>query len=218
MTKHFIIFGAPGSGKGTQAKKLVKHFGLNYLGTGDLMRIELNDKTDLGKKIKDIIESGGLVDNQTANELVDQALKNLRFGSSVIFDGYPRTLNQVEHLQDYFNATKSKVFVLNLKVDSKNLIERISTRRVCQNCKKIFQNPAQLKIKKCDECHGDLILREDDKPDVVKERLAVYNDQTKPLIDFYKNLKVLIEIDGNPPIDEVADEIELKVKKIFSDS
>ena len=218
MLKHFIIFGPPGSGKGTQAKRLVKRFGFEYIGTGDLMRHQANANTVLGKKFKEILEngSGKLLDDQTTNEMVDDALRDLEDGRSVIFDGYPRTLPQVKHLGNFFEANKAKLYVLNLKVDEKNLIERIGTRRICADCKQILQNPDQLETTQCRECGGKLITRPDDQPQVVKNRLEVYNKQTKPLLTFYKQNAELVEIDGNPPIDEVFDEIEAKVGKILA--
>jgi adenylate kinase len=216
MLKDFIIFGPPGSGKGTQAKRLVKRFGFKYVGTGDLMRRELSEDSDLGRKIKRIVESGGLVDDETANQLVDRALSDISVSEIRIFDGYPRTLGQAKHLQDYFDEKKIRPYVLNLNVVLKNLIDRTSTRRVCESCKKIFQNPEELKIQACTECGGNLVTREDDRPEVVKNRLGVYNEQTKSLLDYYREHGILIEIDGNPPIDEVGDEIEQKVEDILA--
>lgn len=215
-TKHFLIFGPPGSGKGTQAKRLVKRFGFKYLGTGDLMRQELEDGKVLGIKIKKILESGKLVDDDTANSLVDEALVDLSKNKNIIFDGYPRTIPQAEHLQNYFENNHNEVYAIFLNVTEENLIERMGTRRICEACKKIFQNPAELKIEKCSECGGKLIKREDDRPEIVKKRLEVYNKETKPLLDFYGKHATIVTVDGNPPIDEVSDEIELKVEAILS--
>jgi len=218
MLKHFVIFGPPGSGKGTQAKRLVKRFGLEYIGTGDLMRQEANSDTPLGKKIKEILEGvgGKLLDDQTANEMVDDVLRDIEPDQSIIFDGYPRTMNQVEYLEGFIETNKIKLYVVNLKVDDANIIKRTTTRRICENCKRIFQDPEQLKISKCLECGGKLIARTDDKVEVVKNRLKIYNEQTKPLLSYYRQNKELVEIDGNPPQDEVFDEIESKVENILS--
>lgn len=219
MLKHFVIFGAPGSGKGTQARRLVKRFGLFYIGTGDLMRAEAAANTDLGRKIKLVLEDHGgiLMDDKTANEMVDHKLIDLSHDQSAIFDGYPRTIPQAEHLAKYFEKTKNKIIILNLEVDLKNLLDRTATRRICEKCRKPFQNPAQLGIDKCDECDSKLVVRPDDKPEIVKNRLEVYAKQTKPLLDFYRKNGQIIEVDGNPPIDEVWDEIETKVQTILKD-
>lgn len=217
MTKFIIILGPPGSGKGTQAKTFSKNFNLLYFGTGDLMRQEAKKGTDLGKKFQTVWDKGKgeLVRDELVEELVESKLEGLDFKKGIIFDGYPRTIKQAEKLTELLNIKPKELIVLNIQVSSPLLMNRTTTRRVCNECNKIFFQPEKRGIKTCDKCGGMLLQRQEDKIEIVKKRIEVYEEQTKPLIDYYKNNATFINIDGSPSIQKVTEEIVQKLKRYF---
>lgn len=214
MKKYFIILGPPGSGKGTQAKKLAQKLSYIHFGTGDLMRKEAEKGTPLGLQFKKVWKKGKgeLVSEDLVQKFVAQKIHELDISKGVVFDGYPRTVSQANHL---FRILKEKsidnLVVFNLVVNTDELIKRLETRRVCQGCKRVFQDPDSLGITDCNDCEGKLIQREEDKSEVIRRRIEIYNKQTAPLIDFYQKTNNLIEINGNPPIKEVWAEIQEKI-------
>jgi len=203
MNKIIIIFGPPGSGKGTQAAKIAKEYGLSYFGTGDLIREEAAKETEFGKKFQEILNDsqGRLVPDELVEQFIGERIKNLDFNKGVIFDGYPRTINQANSLKSILGGIKPLVLIL--KVDTSAIIERILSRRICENCEKIFENPAKMGIIKCDACGGKLIQRGDDNADTISKRIDIYENETAPLVDFYQKEGKIIEINGNPSIEEV---------------
>lgn len=211
-TKYLIILGPPGSGKGTQAKKIAKEYGLAYFGTGDLIRQEAEKKTKFGKIFQETLNNGHgrLVPDEIIEQFVSEKLKGLDLTCGVVFDGFPRTIGQANSLKKVFGGIKPSVLIL--KVDTSFLIGRILTRRICENCERVFENPAKLGITKCDACKGKLIQRVDDNADTIAKRIDIYESQTAPLIDFYQKEGKIIEINGNLPIEEVWGEIQKKVK------
>lgn len=207
----YIFLGPPGSGKGTQAKKLAERLKLYYFGAGDILRTQVEEKTPIGEKIAQFWAQnpGGLIDDNLVDQIIAAQNKKIPSGKGIIFDGYPRTIKQAESLEklrpnDDFRA-------ININVTDESLIKRLSTRRVCENCAKVFYRADLSGLKKCDHCQGPLIQRQDDDPEVVKERIMVYNQMSKPLINYYRNKNILIDIDGEPPIDKVEKEIWEKV-------
>jgi len=212
MNKVIIIFGPPGSGKGTQAAKIVQKYGFAYFGTGDLIREEAEKETEFGQKFKGILTDGKgrLVPDELIEQFVASKLKSIDLNKGVVFDGYPRTIHQANSLKNILGGIKPLILIL--KVDSSLMINRVLTRRICENCEKVFENPEKLGIVKCDACGGKLIARADDNAETIKSRIDIYEKETAPLIDFYQKEGKIIEIDGNPPIEEVWQEIQQKLE------
>lgn len=202
--KNIIILGPPGSGKGTQAKRLAEKLNLTYFGTGDLIREEIEKKTDLGKTFESYTSKGQLIPDEPIGQLVEDRMGAFRDGA-IIFDGFPRCLEQAHILDDLL--PNENFLVLNIQVSAESLMKRMEKRWICEKCDKIFIVEDPDKQKKCDVCGGKLIKRADDNPKVLDERIKVYEKQTTPLIDFYQQKGILINIDGEPPIEEVENEI-----------
>lgn len=202
--RNIIILGPPGSGKGTQAKKLAEKLNLTYFGTGDLIREEIDKGTELGKKIKSIVEKGQLISGDEVGQLVKDNIGGYKDGA-IIFDGFPRNFDQAHILEDVL--PDEEFLVINIQVSAKSLLERMEKRRICEKCDKIFIVDDPDKQKTCDVCGGELVRRSDDNPQVLAERIKVYEKQTAPLIDFYQQKGILVNIDGEPSIEEVENEI-----------
>jgi adenylate kinase len=188
----FAIFGPQGSGKGTYASRLAPHYGIPHISTGDLCREEAAKGTELGKKIKKIMDEGGLQPDEVITKMLKHRLEKADAQNGFILDGYPRTLNQAEALE---KLTKLDA-VINLVVPEWILIKRLGARIQCKNCGAIF-NLLTLKPKKegiCDKCGGPLYQRDDDKPEAVKKRLAIYHEQSAPLIDYYRKKGIVIDV------------------------
>ena len=213
--KYYIILGPPGSGKGTQAEVLSKKLGYFYFGTGDLMRKEAENGTDLGKRFQTIWDNnqGELVKEEDVKELVSKTLNDLKQSKGVVFDGYPRSIEQQKDMEGLVDFNDKDWLALYIAVQDKDLIERITTRRICANCGTVFFQPDKRGIKVCDNCGGKLIQRQEDSQKITQKRITVYNDQTKPLIDYYRKKDILVEIDGRPSIEEVSKEIWEKLNE-----
>ena len=200
-----IFLGGPGSGKGTQAKKLVEKFGLAHISTGDLLRQAIKEETELGKTAKKFVDGGDLVPDEIILGMIKEKLTELDGG--FIFDGFPRTLAQAEGLSKLLNEMNLEIDkVVNLNVDDSIIIDRLSARRMCKTCG--FEYNLKTRIPKvdgvCDIDGGELYQRDDDKPETVRKRLIVYWEQTSPLIEYYRKLGVLVEINGDQSIEAVA--------------
>ncbi len=210
---NIIILGPPGTGKGTQAQKIAKKFNLEYIATGDFLRDFIKKNSKLGKEVKNYLDKGELVPNEIINDYVKEKLNNLPELRGVIFDGFPRNVKQAIDCEKILRDTKRNcLMVINIKSSEKELIRRLSGRKICKKCKRIFPNP-KINMKKCSDCGGKLIIRDDDRPKVIKKRFQIYTVQTKPIIDFYKKKSNLIEINGDQSIEEVFKEIMKKIKK-----
>jgi len=213
-----ILLGPPGSGKGTQAKLLSKKYSIPHIAMGDILREEVAKKTPLGKKVNVYMSKGELVPDEIVIEVLKKRLQEADCVDGFILDGFPRTLNQAKALDNMLNELNLKIdAVIYIEVPDEEIMKRLSLRRTCKVCGRIYNlhyNPPK-QDGKCDVCGGELIIRDDDKPEVIKNRLKVYNDQTKPLVDYYKSHKLLIRINGVDSIDKVFQQIveKLSLKK-----
>ena len=206
---NIILFGPPGAGKGTQADNIVKNFCLHKVSTGDLLRIEINNNTDLGIKIKSKIDQGLLISDDIINNLVDKILFNKKYYNRLIFDGYPRNLNQAKSLELLVKKYNQKIScVLNLNIDKETIIKRILGRLVCSKCSLTFNkyfNPPKKEKYKCNL--NFLKTRTDDNKKTIKNRYETYVKKTLPIVNYYVDQKILHEIDGTTEIDQIYDEI-----------
>jgi adenylate kinase len=184
----FIIFGPPGSGKGTYASRLQAKLGVDVVATGDLLREIMREDTPLGRKVKGFVEKGLLGPSKVVTEVLKQRLARSKGQKGFILDGYPRTIEQAEALGTFAQIDG----VILLTVPERIIIERLSSRRICKNCGEVY-NTRFLKPKVegvCDKCGGQLYQRSDDRPEVIKDRIAVYEKQTQPVLRYYKDKKI----------------------------
>ena len=204
------MFGPPGAGKGTQSETLAKDFDLFKVSTGDLLRNEIKKKSLLGKKIKSIIDQGTLVSDKIINSLVENIVSDQKYYNRLIFDGFPRNLNQAKNLDILINKYNQKISsVLNLKVNENIVLKRILGRLICSKCGSIFNkffNPSTQKNHNCDVKY--LLKRSDDKEKTIKNRFKTYIKETLPTLDHYRNQNILYEIEGNGDIREIYKEIK----------
>ena len=205
-----IMLGAPGAGKGTQAEMICEKYKLPHISTGDIFRANIKNGTELGKEAKQYMDKGLLVpDELTVKILLDRVAKD-DCKDGYVLDGFPRTIPQAEVLDKELTKLGDKVdFAINVDVPDENIINRMGGRRACVNCGATyhvqFAPPAKENI--CDKCGSTLILRDDDKPETVKNRLDVYHKQTQPLIEYYGNKGILKEVDGTVSMNEVFESI-----------
>lgn len=201
-----IMLGAPGAGKGTQAKKIAEKYTIPHISTGDIFRANIKEGTELGKKAKTFMDKGELVPDELVVDLVVDRFKNPDCANGYVLDGFPRTIPQAEALDTALNAIGETIdYAINVEVPDENIINRMSGRRACVGCGATYHikyNPTKV-ADVCDTCGEKLILRDDDKPETVKNRLSVYHDQTQPLIDFYTKKGVLAEVDGTQDMNDV---------------
>ncbi|MEM1988398.1 MAG: nucleoside monophosphate kinase [Candidatus Woesearchaeota archaeon] len=210
MTKILVLFGPPGAGKGTLAEHLSNKFGFFWISTGDLLREIANQDNELGRKIKNIISQGKLLDDETLNKIIYDNIKTKDF---VLLDGYPRKISQAEFLEKNFEVIGS-IFVF---CDDEKIVQRLTNRRICPKCKKnynLLTNPPK-KDNLCDICNVTLIQREDDKEEVIRKRLKIYYEETHSLYDFYKTRNKIIELNSDLPIEKYLNVGEEKIKKIL---
>lgn len=201
-----IMLGAPGAGKGTQAKMIAEKYGLPHISTGDIFRANIKNGTELGKEAKEYMDKGLLVpDELTVRLLLDRVAQD-DCKNGYVLDGFPRTIPQAEVLDEKLSELGEKVdFAINVDVPDENIVNRMSGRRACLSCGATY-HIVSIPPKKegiCDVCASALVLRDDDKPETVQNRLKVYHDQTQPLIDFYEKKGVLRSVDGTLPMEEV---------------
>ena len=190
-----ILLGPPGSGKGTQAKQLSIQYQIPHISTGDLLRENIALETSVGAQAKSFIQSGLLVPDDIVLQMLFERLAKDDCNQGYILDGVPRTIYQADKLDSYLNA-QSPALVLNLNVSNEEIIERASKRLICSSCGAIYNRDLELSPM-CDKCGGDLYRRTDDQPEVVQKRLAVYHNQTAPLIDYYQKKGWLANFEGS---------------------
>lgn len=201
-----VMLGAPGAGKGTQAKKISAKYNIPHISTGDIFRANIKEGTELGKKAKEYMDQGLLVPDELVLDLIVDRLGKDDCKNGYVLDGFPRTIPQAEALEKALGEQGEKIdYTLNIDVPDENIINRMSGRRACVGCGATYHLVyAPTKVEGvCDVCGKDLILRDDDKPETVKKRLSVYHEQTKPLIDYYDNAGTLRTLDGTIDIEDV---------------
>ena len=205
-----IMLGAPGAGKGTQAKKIADLCKVPHISTGDIFRANIKQGTELGKKAKTYMDAGELVPDELVCDLVVDRIQQDDCTEGFILDGFPRTIPQAESLTNALNAIEQKMeYALNIDVPDENIIHRMAGRRACVGCGATYHvefNPPKV-TDVCDVCGEELVLRDDDKPETVKNRLNVYHEQTKPLIDYYEKQGIVHTIDGTQTMEEVFSDI-----------
>ena len=201
-----VMLGAPGAGKGTQAKKISAKYNIPHISTGDIFRANIKEGTELGKKAKEYMDQGLLVPDELVLDLIVDRLGKDDCKKGYVLDGFPRTIPQAEALEKALGEQGEKIdYALNIDVPDENIINRMSGRRACVGCGATYHLVyAPTKVEGvCDVCGKNLILRDDDKPETVKKRLSVYHEQTKPLIDYYENAGTLRTLDGTIDIEDV---------------
>ena len=204
------MLGAPGAGKGTHAKKITEKFGIPAISTGDIFRENIKNGTELGKKAKEYMDAGNLVPDELVCDLVVDRLKQDDCKNGYILDGFPRTIPQAEALTAALAKNDDAIdYALEIFIEDQAIIDRMSGRRVCKSCGATYHvvNIPPKTEGVCDECDGELIVRDDDAPETVKKRLDVYHEQTAPLIDYYKKQGILKVIDGSKGLDTCFEEI-----------
>ena len=206
-----IMLGAPGAGKGTQAKKLAAEYSIPHISTGDIFRANIKEGTELGKKAKAYMDAGQLVPDELVCDLVVDRIQQDDCKNGYLLDGFPRTIPQAEALDAAVEKLGEKIdYAVNIDVPDENIINRMSGRRACVGCGATYHivfNPPKVEDV-CDVCGKSLILRDDDKPETVRTRLDVYHAQTQPLIDYYAGRGVLVTVDGTQNMDKVFSDIK----------
>lgn len=205
-----VMLGAPGAGKGTQAKMIAEKYSIPHVSTGDIFRANIKEGTPLGLEAKSYMDQGKLVpDELTVKILLDRVAKD-DCKNGYVLDGFPRTIPQAEVLKDALSKLNDKIdYAVNVDVPDENIVKRMSGRRACVTCGATYhiEHVPPKKEGICDKCGSELILRDDDKPETVLNRLKVYHDQTQPLIDFYNNEGVLREVNGTRDVKVVFEDI-----------
>lgn len=206
-----IMLGAPGAGKGTQAKQISDTYSIPHISTGDIFRANIKNGTELGKKAKTYMDQGALVPDELTCDLVMDRISQDDCRNGFVLDGFPRTIPQAEALDKALTASGQKMdYAINVDVPDENIINRMSGRRACLNCGATY-HIVSIPPKKegiCDVCGSPLVLRDDDKPETVKKRLEVYHDQTQPLIEYYEKAGILKTVDGTQDMKKVFSDIQ----------
>ena len=201
-----IMLGAPGAGKGTQAKQIAAKYNIPHISTGDIFRANIKNGTELGKKAKTYMDQGALVPDELTVDLVVDRIQQEDCKNGFVLDGFPRTIPQAEALDAALkNLNQTMDYAIDVDVPDDNIVNRMGGRRACVNCGATYHiefNPTKVEGK-CDACGNDLIIRDDDKPETVLKRLTTYHEQTQPLIDYYSKPGILKSVDGTQPMDNV---------------
>ena len=205
-----VMLGAPGAGKGTQAKMIAEKYSIPHISTGDIFRANIKNGTELGMEAKKYMDQGLLVpDELTVKILLDRVAKD-DCKNGYVLDGFPRTIPQANVLKEALDAQNDKIdYAINVDVPDENIVRRMSGRRACVTCGATYhiEHVPPKKEGICDKCGSNLILRDDDKPETVLNRLKIYHEQTQPLIDFYNNEGILKEVDGTIDVKDVFENI-----------
>ena len=201
-----IMLGAPGAGKGTQAKKIAAKYQIPHISTGDIFRANIKNGTELGNKAKSYMEQGLLVPDELTCDLVVDRIQQEDCSNGYVLDGFPRTIPQAGALKAALEKLGTTIdYAINVEVPDENIVTRMGGRRACLACGStyhiVYNAPKVEDV--CDVCGAKLVLRDDDKPETVQKRLTVYHEQTQPLIDFYGKEGVLVEVDGTQNLEDV---------------
>ena len=201
-----VLLGPPGAGKGTQAKSISNRYSIPHISTGDIFRKNISENTPLGIEAKSYMDNGQLVPDEVTINMVKDRLQQDDCKNGYVLDGFPRTIPQAEALDNALKAIGDKVdFAIDVEVPDENIVRRMGGRRACVGCGATYHvvyNPTKVEGK-CDTCGGELIVRDDDKPETVLSRLEVYHNQTQPLIDYYKGQGILKSVDGTVDMKDV---------------
>lgn len=207
LARPLILLGAPGAGKGTQARELAKHFAVPQIASGDMFRDHVARGTELGRQARAIMERGDLVNDDIVTAMVDDRVRRADCRHGFILDGFPRTLPQAERLEEILaRAEFAPVLAINLQVSYHSLFRRLTGRRTCKTCGAIYNlydRPPRV-ADRCDRDAGELLQRADDREEVIRERLAAYEKQTRPLIDYYRGRGALAEVNGDESPDALT--------------
>ena len=205
-----IMLGAPGAGKGTQAKMIAEKYGIPHISTGDIFRSNIKDGTELGMEAKKYMDQGLLVPDELTCDLVMDRIQQDDCKNGFVLDGFPRTIPQAEALDEALNKIGQKMdYAIDVDVPDENIVNRMGGRRACLSCGATYHiefNPTKAEGV-CDACGAQTVLRDDDKPETVQKRLSVYHEQTQPLIDYYKKQDILKSVDGTQPMEDVFNAI-----------
>lgn len=210
-----VLLGPPGAGKGTQAAGIVEKYSVPHISTGDIFRKNIKENTELGMEAKKYMDQGLLVPDELVVKIVKDRLLEDDCKAGFLLDGFPRTVAQADALDEELKEMGIALdSVINIEVPAEELIKRAVGRRICKSCGSTFHvefnKPKEEGV--CDNCSGELFQRDDDKEETVAKRIEVYNDQTQPLIDYYKNKGIIIDIDGTQSIDAVFNDIVSKLE------
>ncbi len=206
---NIVLLGAPGAGKGTQAKKLVSEFGVAHISTGDILRAAVKNQTELGKQAQKYMDVGDLVPDQLIIDMMKERLKEDDAQKGFILDGFPRTTAQADALKEMLDGLgKTLEAALQIEVDFDTIIKRLSSRRTCRDCGHIGTASEE----SCTVCGGEMYQRDDDKPENIKNRLDVYAKQTAPLIDYYKDKNLLVTVNGDQDVEDVYKDVKEAIK------
>ena len=205
-----IMLGAPGAAKGTQAKMIAEKYSIPHISTGDIFRANIKNGTELGKKAKSYMDKGQLVPDELTLDLIMDRFKQDDCKNGYVLDGFPRTIPQAEALDTALKAKGEKVdFAIDVDVPDENIVKRMGGRRACVGCGATYHvvySPTKVEGV-CDKCGEELIVRDDDKPETVLNRLEVYHNQTQPLIDYYNEQGILKSVDGTVDMKDVFNAI-----------
>lgn len=219
MKKQLLIFGAPGVGKGTQAKLLADKLGIAHISTGDILREAVSKETEMGKLAKEIMNRGELVPDDIIIGIVKDTLKEEKCSNGFILDGFPRTVKQAEMLDTILiELNSNNILLINIIVEYDLIIQRLSNRKMCTSCGSILSIDSIEEDERCPKCKtlGKLIKRKDDEVDVIKNRLEVYHNLTEPVLNYYRNKDIkIISVDGSKTIGEVHQIILQELEKIY---
>jgi adenylate kinase len=207
--KRFVLLGAPGVGKGTQARRLKEFFQIAHISTGDILRDAIRDRIDLGNKVEDHMEKGELIPDDLMVNLVEKRLHEDDCQNGFLLDGFPRTVIQAKRLDELLQKMRLSLDrVISIEIPDEEIISRLSKRLICNQCGYVVVPPDRLEEgDRCPKCEGVVSRREDDKPETIRNRLKVYKERTRSLIEYYKDQNLFVRVDGMGTVDEVYQRI-----------
>jgi adenylate kinase len=208
-----VLLGIQGSGKGTQSKFLQERYGLQYFETGSNLRKLSQESSELGMKVKSIIEAGHLVPSEVVMDIINDFMHKLPAGAQVLFDGIPRKLDQADQFEEVMKKNNRQFTCVYIDLTEEEAIRRLTTRRICEKCKMVY--PATFTGPACESCGGKLMTRSDDNPESIKNRLHAFFNETSPVINRYKERGVLIDVQGQKPIEGVTKELFAKLDPVL---